>query len=321
MSENIIDELDDEVASSVSKPKSQIRRLVAFGIIALVIILLYRDFAKYAPQIPALISNSDPIYIAFILGLQLLSYGGSGLTSFILLRLYQVRIGFFNNMKISILVEIGSHLLPLAGGPVASFLALRKMGVPKKPAHFVVTVEMLCLIITYITCYIVSIAIPPYPRIDIELAPVAGIALLLVILTGVGAYLLSKHLKKFLIDVRESLISLHGHYKVGLFVLIITIVYFLIDIVMLKLAFLTFGAEVPLSIVIFGFLSSMGLALLSTTSAVPGVPEAALTLAFTKLGVPVVAALSGILLFRVLTYWVWVPLSTVLTIHHLKPKV
>lgn len=90
---------------------------------------------------------------------------------------------------------------------------------------------------------------------------------------------------------------------------------------MLKLSFLTFGSNVPIPTIIFAFLSSMGIALLSSTSAVPGVPEAAMTLAFTKLGVPVAAAISGILLFRILTYWIWVPLSTVLTLHHLKPKI
>jgi uncharacterized membrane protein YbhN (UPF0104 family) len=318
---DLIDELDDEIVSSVAKPRSQIRRVVAFAIIALVIVLLYRDFAKYAPQIPDLIENADPIYIAIILLLQLVSYCGSGLTSYLLLRLHKVHIGLLNNMKISVLVEIGSHLLPLAGGPVATFMALRKMRVPSKAAHFVVSVEMLCLILTYVICYIVSIAIPPYPRIDIDLPPIAGAALVLVVLAGMAVYLLGKHLRKFISDVQASLNNLKGNYRTGLLVLAITIVYFLIDIVMLKLAFLTFGAEVPIPTVIFGFLSSMGLALLSTTSAVPGIPEAAMTLAFTKLGVPVAAALSGILLFRILTYWVWVPLSTFLTIHHLKPKI
>ncbi len=86
--------------------------------------------------------------------------------------------------------------------------------------------------------------------------------------------------------------------------------YFCIDVVMLYVAFLTFERLVPLPIVAFGMILSLLLSLITLFPSQPGVTETLFVLTFNALGVLLHIAILASILFRVISYWMWLPLST-----------
>jgi uncharacterized protein (TIRG00374 family) len=79
----------------------------------------------------------------------------------------------------------------------------------------------------------------------------------------------------------------------------------------LYFSFSTFGYVANYAVIVLAFVLGAALALFDPAAGSPGVSEAAYILAFVVMGIPAHVALLAVLLFRIVTYWLWVPFSFV----------
>lgn len=287
------------------------------GVVVLIglVLLIWHDLRQYLPLLPDLWLRVSGTAVLILILLQLASYALSASISYFLLRVIGARIQFSKALRVAVIAELGAGLIPIAGGPTVSYFAFRKFGVEKKIAAFTVGAETGLLALTYVTFFLLSLFLPPYRQIDAITARYlfAG-AIILAIIIGI-LYLLRKGVKKYIEPALVAWRVCVAHPYKFLWIFLLSLAYFFVDVLMLFSAFHTFGAAPGIGTVIFGMLSASAFVLVSNSGLLPGVPEATLVFAFSKLGILPHIALSAALLYRVVTYWIWVPLSFIFMSH------
>jgi len=91
--------------------------------------------------------------------------------------------------------------------------------------------------------------------------------------------------------------------------------FYLANILALQVSFAVFGLKTSIFLVNFGYVVVSFFGFLIVSSQTPGVTEAFLAFVFTQLGVPVHVAVFGTLLYRIITYWLFLPLGFASFIH------
>src|SRR3989344_1278234 len=291
------------------------RYIVGVVVLVALAILIWHDLREYLPLLPALWLKVSNKALILLIGLQIASYLMSSLLSYCLLIITGARQPFKNTLKVAVIAELGAGLIPVAGGPAVSYFAFRKLGVPKQAATFAVTTETVLLAATYAFFFVLSLGLPPYPEIN-ALWSHPVLLIIAIVLIAFAIFYLFKHKGgKYVAPIIETWRTCADRPFALLGVFALTLAYYFIDVLMLFSAFHTFGAAPGIGNVIFGMLTASGFVLASNSGLLPGVPEAALVFAFSKLGIAPHIALSAALLYRVVTYWIWVPLSFIFISH------
>src|SRR3989338_3899844 len=133
--------------------------------LASTITLSFGEFKTLIPPIPRVIVAANLGIILLVVGIKIISYCASAGTTHFLLALRGKKICFVDNVRVSIGSEFGANILPLAGGPIASYVGFRNLGVDKDTARYAVDLETTFLITNYVVWYLISLALPPYPRL------------------------------------------------------------------------------------------------------------------------------------------------------------
>ena len=294
------------------------KRLIGTLIVIVALALSYNEFSELLPLIPGILIEANLWIMLAVLGMQVISYCASAGTSHFLLALKGKRVRFLDNVRISIGSEFGANVLPVAGGPIASYVGFRNLGVDKDTARYAVALETTFLIVNYVTWFLISLALPPYPRLVTALPTVATKLVVGVLLLSIVAYFARKHITRFISDALHNIKSIAHRPFATLAIFAFTSAYFFIDIAMLLVTFYAFDYKVQLGLTVFCYLSSAFFILLTATSTVPGVMEGSLSLVFISFGVPAHIAISATVLYRLLTFWLWIPLSILYSARNIK---
>lgn len=313
--------------------------VIAFG-------FLIASGLKNPEQTASLFLESNKILILVILGFQVVSFGINAFISRQLLKFTGNKTSFSNNIQIAVANEFGNWVMPIAGGSITSYFVYKRIGIPTSVILFLETAGVLLNSFQYVVFFFLSVLILPFSVIS--LIPRIGlyvIAAAIVVIVG-GWYFFSGkerlgQLKKLVFRIirvikkispfklNEQILSEkieHGSATITdnfsyffskprstALIFFCSSMYFATDILMLNLSFQAFGFHTSLALTTFGLILSLLLSVLTLFPGSPGVTETSLILVFKTFGVPYHVALLSVFLFRLLSYWMWIPLSIYIT--------
>ncbi len=332
--------------SESDKKRHNTRKIIGicFAVIALGFLIV--SGLKNPEQTASLFLESNKILILVILGLQVVSFGINAFISRQLLRFTGNATTFSNNMQIAIANEFGNWVMPIAGGSITSYFVYKRIGISTSVILFLETAGILLNSFQYVAFFFLSTLILPFSVIS--LVPRIGlyvIATAIAVIVG-GWYFLSgkeriDRLKKLVFRIikivkkispfklNEQVLNekiengstvitdnfsfFFSKPKSTALIFLCSSIYFATDIFMLNLSFQAFGFHPSLALTTFGLILSLLLSVLTLFPGSPGVTEASLVLVFKTFGVPYHVALLSVLLFRLISYWIWIPLSIYIT--------
>jgi len=316
---------------------SRLKYALSALLIALAAWFLYAQFKNSYDNVPLVFKEADLALLWILILLQMLSYVGDGWLSQILLKIAGFRVGFKNTLKVAVLGVLGGQVAPLFGGTVLIFYFYKKLKLPSGTILFLTTSWTLCNSFITLLFFISSLFFLSKSDLAIINQPTVTIILLLSLALIFLAYCLmrqggrylsavfnffagplnkigihSVRPQKFVADFYQSYHLLIANKRHLPEIIIAGTMYYLTNVLTLYFAFLVFGYHLSFAGVIFGLTLASVLTILALVPATPGVMEASLTVVFLKLGVPAHIALLTIVLYRLLSYWLPLPLSAFL---------
>lgn len=316
---------------------NNLRYVFSALVIALAVWFLYAKFKSTYYNIPLVFKEAKLSLLWILVLLQALSYVSDGWLSQILLRIAGFRVGFKNTLSVAVLSVLGGQIAPFFGGTVLIFYFYKKLKLPSGAILFLTTSWTLCNLVVAFLFFVFSLFFMPKSDLSIINRPIITAILFLSLALALLIYFLMKQNgrrlvvvlnyltrllnkigvhpakpQKFVADFYQSynlLISNKRHLPE---IIAATIAYYLTTVLTLYFAFLVFGYHLSFTTVIFSLTVASILTVLALVPATPGVMEASLTLVFLKLGVPAHVALLTTVLYRLLSYWLPLPLSAFL---------
>lgn len=332
----------------VVRHKKTSRKIVGICFITISVSFLLYQILRNPSDIGELLSKTNTSILLLLILLQIASFFLNAFSANRLLSFVGESPGLKNNLKISVMNEMGNHLMPVAGGSITSYIGYSRIGLPTPAIIFLETATSGLLLSQYLLYFFVSVLIIPHsylalvPKLAL-LTIVTSLSLLIIAWYVFVATRKKNIMKRFIakfvhllgyvfpIDIDEKDIdtkmeeagkkivenfSLFFAQRSGaLLVFCVTALYFAIDVAMLKLSFFAFGYTLSPALVAFGMLVSLLLSVATLFPGHPGVTETSFVLIFSALGVPARVGILAAVLYRVTSYWLWMPLSIYLVVH------
>ncbi len=334
-------------AENIETDKVYKRRSIRNIVTALLVIstlgFLAFEILDNPQDVSSLFNESDKKLVTILICLQVGGFLINAVISNLLLRIVHEKAKFAQNLKIAFMNEFGNRLLPIAGGSITSYIGYRRLGLSGSSIVFLETAWTGLNLAQYILFFLLSLVF--VPKIFIDLVPKLSLLILLFVLAitatlwrlffhkrkrAIAKWIIIRGVKVLRLvfpvpfderdldqKIEESYRKIIDNFKLffsdkrnALFIFLLNSVYFAVDVVMLYIAFLTFEYYVPLSLVAFGMILSLLLSLITMFPSQPGVTETLFVLTFNTLGVPLHVAILSSILFRLTSYWLWLPLST-----------
>ncbi|MBM2820400.1 MAG: hypothetical protein HW405_160 [Candidatus Berkelbacteria bacterium] len=284
-------------------------------------------------------------YWAFILAVAAESffYIGSTILTRTVLRMTNDKLSFYDVLKISIMDSFSVQFLPLAsfGEAAVDYYFYKAKNIRTSHIILMFIARTMVIWIVFAVIYLIGAAfspsnsgISPTKILIIWLIYFAGFALLfyLIFLYTNRNRLLAKakklislankitnllKLKRFpesgipgIVDkVYQATYILSQNPRLQVYSIIGALCFWFGDIFCLYFAFLGFGFHANLAIVIFAYCITR---ILTTISFIPGglgVAEASLSLIFISFGIPASTALAAVLIFRLISFWIPIPVG------------
>jgi len=322
-----------------------LRHIFSVVVIILAGWFLYAKFKGTYYDIPLVFKEANLALLWILVLLQALSYVSDGWLSQILLRIAGFRVGFKNTLSVAVLGVLGGQIAPLFGGTMLIFYFYKKLKLPSGTILFLTTSWTLCNFAVAFFFFVFSLFFMPKSDLSLISQPAVTVILFLSLALTLLIYFLMKqggrylmalldflarflnrvgkafkkgHLvdpakpRKFVSDFYQSYNLLISNKRRLPEIILASTMYYLTNILTLYFAFWVFGYHLTLTTVIFGFTLASILTVLALIPATPGVMEASLTVVFLKLGIPAHIALLTIVLYRLLSYWLPLPLSAFL---------
>lgn len=260
---------------------------------------------------------------------QSLQYIGDAWLCKNLFKITKTNISFKNILRISSMNVFAAHLLPVgqAGAIATSFYFYKKLGVTNQKFIFFSLSWSAITFFALISLFLPSlIALPELPDLPISYRKIAFIAIFIALLL---AFLASIH-DRIIWPKIKPLLKRHKIYKeIQIFkedfttykdaafnnksffiqALIAAFVYYISNISTLTLSFLTFGLFPPLPLIIFAYIASLIAGWVTLAPAGIGATDAALILIFLQFNIQPSEALAAVLLFRIISFWIPIPIG------------
>ncbi len=333
----------DEQSSIFSQPVSW-KTIV---IVLFFLIGIYILFPKLigAEQALRLILKVNKFYLILAICFEIVSYCGAAWLLGIILSRLGYKITFLDRFRIGSIAAFAIHFFPVGsfGQGAIDYYFLNKR---KVASGSVLIMFILRTIFTYaaflILFFIGLLLVPIYPHIAFSPKIVAFI-LAAVIIWGIWymVYLYShkdkfkqrwnkwlKSVNYFTLKIRKKEIkegdsneAFEDIYEgIGLFgkkkrtsfwAIIAGLTYWLGDMLCLLFVFLSFGHHIGWGVLIFGYGVATLAGLISFIPGGLGVTEGSMALIYSGLAIPTSVALMSILVFRLFSFWIWIPIGLV----------
>ncbi len=319
----------------------------AKNIIILVLLLvgLYFLLPKLVglEQALKLLRHINKFYLLLGIVAEIMSFIGAAWLLGIIFTQLGHKLPFFTRFKLGSIAAFTIHFVPLgaAGEAAFDYYFLRKQRVD---SGSIILMWILRWIFTYAGFFLVFLfglmLVPTYP--DLTFSPKFISPILLIAILGAVFYLvyIYRHKDKFwqvwsklfsfanriikrfkkepfaedkkrevFDDIYEG-IGLFGRKKRSSILAILAgMLYWLGDITCFYFVFLSFGFHIGWGMLIFSYCISTVLGIISAVPGGMGVTEGSMALILTGMGVPGALALTATLVFRLFSYWVWIPVG------------
>lgn len=325
-----------------TKIKFDLKTLI---VLLLFIIGLYFLIPKLVgvEQALKLLLHLNKTYLFIAIFFEFLSYVGAAWLLGVILDRLGSKIGFWTRFKIGSIAAFAIHFFPVGsfGQGAVDYVFLRKEKVEPGSILLMLILRAILTYAAFLIIFLVGLVlVPTVPQLP--LSPKLISLIIFVIVAGCSLYLfyLYKNKKQFrklwskfikLIDVflsklRKKKISAEeetemfediykglglfgGKKRYTAFAILAGIVYWLADIVCFYFVFLAFGYKIHWGILIFGYSIASLLGMISFIPGGLGVTEGAMGLMYTALGVPGALAVMSVLVFRLFSFWSWIPVG------------
>lgn len=311
----------------------------------LIIIGLYLLLPKLVglEQALKLVVNMKWYFLILALLAEVASYTGAA----VLLGLIFNRIGyifpFLIRFRISSMPAFTMNFLPigLAGPAVFEYSYFRKNEVE---SGSIIVMWILRFILNYCAFLILFliglILVPIYPQLSFSPKIIAPIIFIIILSFSIYAVYLYKHPQKFWLvwvklfnfvnsvlkkfkklpidldqqkeifsDIYTGIELFSVKKRSSIYAVLSGILYWFGDMLCLYFVFLSFGFSVHPGILIFGYSIATILGIISAVPGGLGVVEGAMVLIFSSMGVPAALALTAVLVFRLFSFWIWMPIG------------
>lgn len=315
--------------------------LVILLVTAAILIVVGRFRVSYH-DIPGLFREADQRSLWLLLLLGAVCFIFSGLLSKALLAIAGSKISLWQTIKVGLLTVLGFHVAPFVGGAVLAYIFYRKLNIQSSRVLFLMTTSViLSLLNTLLFSLAALLLLRQSFFFFLPFKAVLTLLLVLLLLLTIGYFLVrnkAKHLISLLkcLSVPVNKISMFfvqkeffSHDKIEKIIqellrdfdlisanrfkafeaLIISFVFYLLDMAVMYSAFFVFGYRAHPPLLIIGMTLSALLSILSLFPEAPGVAEASLITVFIGLGFPAHVSLFAVLLYRLVSYWLPMPFA------------
>lgn len=312
--------------------KMRYLRYFWFAILIIVFVwLIWPHLLGAIKQFPDLWKNANHPLILVLVFLQAVIFLSDVFLSKILFNIIHQPINLKNIMKVAALGSIGGEFLPVIGGAGISYVFYKKLKIPAEKILFLVTTWSALVVINYVFFFFISIffvskSIFSFLSVGQLLALLLVLAFLFLTLflllknkAKILAGLLKKVFKKtnkapeqidiFFNNLSKNFAIFFSNKKKALLALLFSTSYYLATVALLYCSFLVFGYRPNFMVIIFGYVLAMILSLMTFAPEVPGVMDSSLAATFLLLGLPAQQSIFAVLLFRIFTFWLFIPLG------------
>jgi len=309
------------------------RILISVGLVVLALFFIYPKFKEILPELPLLLKEASPVLVGLVLLLQCLTLFFNALLARQCFLMINEKPSFWNLLKISPIADLGNQIVPFIGGPLANFYAYKRLNISVGKSIVVTSVWSLFVIIFTLIFFIFNLFF--IPNFISVLSPhFLNVIISVILILGILVYLLLRDSGSLLLKIAKKINgNFYGKIEQGFenFKEVVSIIktqkekiplaflwaglFYLANIFALQVSFAVFGLKASIFLVNFGYIAVSFLGFLIVSSQTPGVTEAFLAFVFTQLGIPVHVAVFGTLLYRIITYWLFLPLGFVSFIH------
>lgn len=319
------------------------RYLLAVALIVVAVFFIYPHFKTETIDVGALISEANKPLLLVVLLFPFLNILCDTWLSTICLAMAGEKLPFKNVLRVTALGALGNEMVPLVGGTMLTFLGYKTLKVPMKAIVFLVTAWMIFVVGSQMLGFIGSVASLPNEALSLLpqhfgfiLSGAAAIIAILVFLLlrnrgkrlhgllKVGIGVLNNIFRLFKktpisVDRPEKIVaSLYAAFaqikknkKKIPFAILAAFSFYATQILAVWFSFLVFGYVADINVINVGFLTASLLGALTFAPESPGVMEASLSIVFVKLGLPAHISLFSTLLYRLLNYWILLPIGLI----------
>lgn len=290
-----------------------------------------------------LLGNINKNFIFFAILAEISSYIGAATVLGIIFSRMGYKLDFMTRFKLGSVAAFTMHFMPIgaAGGAAFEYSFLRKRSVD---SGSIIVMWILRWVFSYsgflILFLIGLVLLPIAPKLPFSPEILSTVFLILII--GLASYVvyLYKNKEKFwlvwtklfksfnilLQKMKKDPITLAKQEEIfddiytgiklfsqkkrsSIFVILAGMLYWLGDMMCLYFVFWAFGFAINPGVLIFGYCTATLLGILSFVPGGIGVTEGVLALIFTGMGVPSALALMAVLVFRLFSFWIWIPVG------------
>ncbi|MDE2144993.1 MAG: flippase-like domain-containing protein [Patescibacteria group bacterium] len=310
-----------------------LRRTLPFILVAAAFFVIYPHFRKEWPSIAGMLLEADKPLLLILLLSQSAIYLFDGTLSYTLLSILERRVKWIHAIRIAILSAISGKLLPVVGNTITTYFFYKKLNVKLREVLFVVFSWNILYTANFMFFFGIALFFAPPDFLKIvhafgfwtSVSIFFGIVLsMFLLLRNKGKSLIrlaryfsdvfnirvdTENLKKFIDDFYEDIRVLRSKKPLAARALLLSGLYYLSNILILYFSFAVFHYHPSFVSVALGFNFSTILALATLVPEVPGVTEASMSLVFVALGYPAHIAVLTSILYRLVSYWVLLPLG------------
>ena len=325
-------------------PKFNLKTLIFVFLVAIGIYFIVPKLID-VEQALHLIFKVNKIYLSLALVAEIGSYIAAAWILGIILSRLGYKIKFIDRFRIGSISAFAIHFFPIgsAGEGAVEYYFLRKKNVE---LGSILIMFILRIIFTYCAFLLIFltglILVPTYPHLSFS-PKLASLILFTAILVGViymvylyrhkdkffkvwkkftriASFFLGKSKKYFFGETKSEEIFEDLYKGIGMFgkkkrnsvmAIFATLLYWLGDVVCLYFVFLSFGFKIGWGVLIFGYGVSTLAGLVSTIPGGLGVVESSMGLIYSGLGIPTSLVLMSILVFRLFSFWIWIPIGLI----------
>jgi len=252
------------------------------------------------------------------------------------------RVSLKETIKVGILGVLGFQVAPFVGSSILLYLFYKKLKVPSSAILFLVAVLTIFNWLSGFVLGILSFVLLPdsFSCFLPEKTVLACLSVILLLLVA-GYFLVRKNAKNlvsglsflaFLVNklsrklLKREVLSQERMTRVfeellkdlnlllkepvkSLKALVLSLLFYLLNVLVFYFSFYVFGYQANFPLLVLGLIASSFVSLLSLFPEAPGVMEASLVAVFVFLGFPAHVTLLASLLYRLVSYWLPLPLG------------
>ncbi len=309
------------------------RSTLPFILVAAAFFVIYPHLVREWPGIISALKESDKILLIVLLFAQSSIYLFDGTLAYTLLSILERRVRWAHAIRIAILAAISGKILPVVGNTVTTYFLYGKLDVKLREVLFIVFSWNILYAANFMLFFGLALFFAPadfiktvhafgfWTAISVFFGIVALLVFLLIkkgknliriskFISGIfGVDINTEDIAKFMNDFYDDIRILSSKKSLTLRALALSCLYYLSSVLILYFSFFVFHYYPSFTSVILGFGFSTILALVTFVPEVPGVTEASMSLVFVTLGYPAHIAVLTSILYRLVSYWVLLPLG------------